>query len=204
MRANLPNGLPGGRRRAQIPAMAARVLHLVNRFYVGGSERQFIERLRRHPEGFEPRVACLELSGGNLDDFRALGLPQPEIFPLRRSLLRANTLRQIARLARYIRREGIQIVHGTEFISNLLGLFAARLGGARMVVSRVDLGHLRDGFGPWHRRVEGWVSRAADAVVANAEAVGALCIAEEGSAPGRTFVVRNGIDVERFDRRAAQ
>lgn len=184
--------------------MGIPVLHLVNRFYVGGSERQFIERLRRHPQGFDPHVACLELSGGNLDDFRALGLPHPEIFPLRRSLLRPGTLLQIARLARFIRRRGIRVVHGTEFITNLIGLLAARLAGARMVVSRVDLGHLRDGFGPWHRRLECWLSRAADGVCANAEAVRKLCIEEEGSAPGRTFVVRNGLDLDRFDRLAAQ
>jgi hypothetical protein len=49
------------------------VLHLVHRFNIGGAERQFIERLRRHPDGFAPVVACLELSGAMLDQVRALG-----------------------------------------------------------------------------------------------------------------------------------
>src|SRR5713226_9112431 len=57
------------------------VLHLVQRFYVGGAERQFIERLRAHPEGFEPVVGCLEVSGGNLADFRALGWASRISFP---------------------------------------------------------------------------------------------------------------------------
>ncbi len=68
-------------------ARVIRVLHLIHRFYVGGAERQFIERLRAHPQGFEPVVGCLEISGGNLADFRALGLGEPRLFPIRRSLL---------------------------------------------------------------------------------------------------------------------
>jgi len=32
-------------------ARVIRVLHLIHRFYVGGAERQFIERLRGHPRG---------------------------------------------------------------------------------------------------------------------------------------------------------
>jgi|SRR6266481_2202659 len=71
----------------RILARVIPVLHLVQRFYVGGAERQFIERLRAHPQGFEPVVGCLEISGGNLADFRALGLGEPHHFPLRGSLL---------------------------------------------------------------------------------------------------------------------
>ncbi|HEX4383729.1 MAG TPA: glycosyltransferase [Myxococcales bacterium] len=180
--------------------MPVPVLHLVSRFWVGGSERQFIERLRAHPPGYTPIVACLEMSGGNLDDFLALKLPAPEVFPLKGSLLQPNTFVQVARLARLIRKSGARLVHGTEFISNFVGLLAARLAGVPVIVSRVDLGHLREGFGERHRAVEKWMSRNADAVSANAEAVRRLCIEEEGSAPGRTFVVPNGLDLERFDK----
>ena len=175
------------------------VLQLVSRFWVGGSERQFIERLRAHPDGFSPVVACLELSGGNLEEFLSLNLPPPELFDLKGSLLQANTLRQVARLARLIRERGIRLVHANEFVSNFVGFLAARAAGVPMIVNRVDLGHLRDGFGPTHRRVEKWMSRHADAVCANAEAVRKLCIDEEGSRPERTFVVRNGLDLARFD-----
>lgn len=184
--------------------MSIPVLHLVSRFWVGGSERQFIERLRAHPEGFTPVVACLELSGGNLDEFLSLGLPRPELFGLRGSLLRPNTLVQVARLARLIRRRGVRLVHANEFVSNFVAFLAARAAGVAVIVNRVDLGHLRDGFGARHRRVEKWMSRQADAVCANAEAVRRLCIEEEGSAPDRAFVVRNGLDLDRFDALAAQ
>jgi len=184
--------------------MSVTVLHLVSRFWVGGAERQFIERLRAHPPGFSPLVACLELSGGNLDEFLSLGLRRPEAFDLRGSLRKPNTLIQVARIARFIRSRGVRLVHANEFVSNLVGFLAARAASVPIVVNRVDLGHLRDGFGPWHRRVEKWMSRNADAVCANADAVRRLCIEEEGSNPDRTFVVRNGLDLPRFDAAARQ
>jgi glycosyltransferase involved in cell wall biosynthesis len=182
-----------------VKRMGIPVVHVVSRFWVGGSERQFIERLRAHPAGYEPIVACLELSGGNLGDFRALGLSEPSVFPLRGSLLQPNTAVQVWRLARLIKRSGARVVHGTEFVSNFMALLAGRLAGVPVVVSRVDLGHLREGFGRRHRSVEKWMSRSADAVCANAEAVRWLCIEEEGSDRDRTFVIPNALDLTRFD-----
>lgn len=178
------------------------VLHLVNRFWIGGAERQFVERLRRHPKGFRAVVGCFEASGPLLEPVRALGY-EPEVFPLRGSMMQPNTAAQVARMAALIRAEGAKIVHGTDFTTNLLGLAAARLAGARAIVSRVDLGHLREGFGPWHRRLEKLNARAADLVVVNADAVREMCVREEGVKPENCVVVRNGLDLARFDRLAA-
>src|SRR5947209_20411953 len=66
------------------------VLHLVNRFWIGGAERQFVERLRRHPPGFRAIVGCLEASGPMLEQVRSFGY-EPEVFPLNGSMLRPNT-----------------------------------------------------------------------------------------------------------------
>jgi glycosyltransferase involved in cell wall biosynthesis len=183
--------------------MDIRVFHLVNRFWIGGAERQFVERIRRHPAGFEAVVGCLELSGPMLDQVRALG-HEPHLFPLRGSLLRANSIKQIARMAALIREQDVRIVHATDFNTNLLALAAGRLAGASVIVSRVDLGHLREGFGKWHREAEKWNARRADLVIANAEAVRELCIREERCRPERVLVVRNGIDLSHFDALAAQ
>jgi glycosyltransferase involved in cell wall biosynthesis len=119
-------------------------------------------------------------------------------------MLQPNTAVQVARLAAFIRAEGVRIVHATDFNTNFLGLLGARLGGAKVVVSRVDLGHARDGFGKWHRETEKLCSRFADLVVANAEAVRQLCIREEGVRRENCVVVRNGIDLERYDGLARQ
>ena len=105
------------------------VLHLVNRFWIGGAERQFVERLRRHPAGFRAVVGCLETSGPMLEPVRAMGY-EPEVFSLKGTLLQANTAVQVARMAALIRAEGIRIVHSTDFNTNLLGFAAARVSGA--------------------------------------------------------------------------
>jgi hypothetical protein len=135
------------------------VLHLVNRFWIGGAERQFVERLRLHPEGFSAVVGCLEPSGPMLAQVRALG-HEPVVFPLKGSMLQANTAVQVARIVALIREHRVRIVHTTDFNTNALGILAARLTGAKSVISRVDLGHLRSGFGKWHREGEKLISNA--------------------------------------------
>src|SRR5437868_10894050 len=102
------------------------ILHFLNRFWIGGSERQFVERLRAHPKGFEPVVACLERAGPLLQQIRDLGL-EPIEFPLGGSMMRANTAAQVARIASLVRDRGIPIIHATDFNTNLLGVAAARL-----------------------------------------------------------------------------
>ena len=179
------------------------VLHLVNRFWIGGAERQFVERLRLHPEGFRAVVGCLEASGPMLEQVRALGY-EPVVFPLNGSMMQPNTAVQIARIAKLVRKEGVKIIHATDFNTNLLALAVARLTSAKAIVSRVDLGHLRSGFGKWHREAEKLNARFADLVVANADAVREVCIKDEGCKPERVVVVRNGLDLTRFDSLAAQ
>ncbi|TMA21473.1 MAG: glycosyltransferase [Deltaproteobacteria bacterium] len=196
-------GTPMHTLRAAMLSTDVPVLHLVNRFWIGGAERQFVERLRRHPAGFRAVVGCLETSGPMLEPVRAMGY-EPEVFSLKGTLLQANTAVQVARMAALIRAEGIRIVHSTDFNTNLLGFAAARLSGAKSVISRLDLGHLRAGFGRWHRETEKLTARFADLVVTNADAVREVCIREEGVKPENCVVVRNGIDLESFDALAAE
>ena len=179
-----------------------RVLHLLSRFDIGGTERQLVERLRRHPRGFEPFLACSELYGKFLAPVRALGI-EPIVVPVR-GLAHPSAALAVARLAMAMRARKIDLVHANDFAMSVLGLAAARLSGARVIVNRVDLGHLRPGFGVAHRRLEAFAARRADLVCANAEAVRQVCIAEEGCDPAKVVVVRNGLDLARFDALAAQ
>ncbi|HWE23533.1 MAG TPA: glycosyltransferase [Myxococcales bacterium] len=179
------------------------VLHLINRFWIGGAERQFVERIRRQPPGFAAVVGCLELSGPLLEQLRALG-HEPHLFPLRGGLWRPSAAKQVARIAAVIRELDVRIVYGNDFSTNLLAYAAGRLAGAKVIVSRVDLGHLRGAFGKWHREAEKWNARHADLVIANADAVREVCIRDERCKPERVVVVRNGIDPARFDDLAAQ
>jgi glycosyltransferase involved in cell wall biosynthesis len=176
-----------------------RVLHLVDCLRVGGTERQLVGLLSH----FDRRrvaceVACLQRVGELLPELERLGHAAPE-FPLRGSLAQLNTLVQLARLARLARRARIEVIHAHDYYANLVGFALARLTGRPAIVSRRDLGHWLGGA---HRRLLGAVSRLADCVLCNAEAV-ALEVWQSDAVPTtRLCVVPNGIDPERFDAAA--
>jgi len=172
------------------------VLQIVNQFAIGGAEGQFVARVRRHPAGFRPVVACIRKQGPNLAAIEQLGLPVEE-FGLRGSLAQLNTGHQILRLAAFIAREGVRLVHANDFYANLLAVPAARLVGVKVIASRFDLGHW---YSRAHHVLEALASRSADAVYTNAEAVRDMCVAQEGIPAERVFVVHNGIELEQFDR----
>jgi glycosyltransferase involved in cell wall biosynthesis len=179
-----------------------KVLHLLSRFDFGGIERQLVERLRRHPRGFEPLLACNSLTGAFLGPIRALGL-EPFVVPWR-GIVHPTGALGVLRLAALMKSEEVDLVHANDYAMSVLGLPAARLAGVRFVTNRVDCGHLRPGFSPAHRKLEAFAARSSDLVCANADAVRKVCIEEEGCDPERVVVVRNGIDLARFDSLAAQ
>jgi L-malate glycosyltransferase len=172
------------------------VLQIANQFAIGGAEGQFVARVRRHPAGFRPVVACVHKKGPNLKAIEELGL-QVEEFGLRGSLAQLNTGHQVLRLAAFIAREGVRLVHANDFYANLLAVPAARLAGAKVIASRFDLGHW---YSRAHHVLEALASRTADAVYTNAQAVRDMCVGQEGIPAERVFVVHNGIDLEQFDR----
>jgi glycosyltransferase involved in cell wall biosynthesis len=174
------------------------VLQLINQFAIGGAEGQFVERVRCHPEGFRAVVACVNRAGPYLQTLRGLGISVEE-FGLRGSLAQINTGHQILRLAAYIERESIRLVHANDFYANVLAVPAARLAGAKVICSRFDLGHW---YSRAHHVVEALACRAADAVYVNAGAVRDMCVNDEGVAAEKIAVIRNGVDLAAFDAAA--
>ena len=176
-----------------------KVLVFQNRFRLGGQERQTVLNVRTMDRSrFEPVVACLHLDGEHLADLAADGI-RPVVFDLGRSMLRPNTALLVARVARFLRANGIALVHAQDLYTNVIGVAAARLAGVPSVVTRVDLNHAVTGY---KRPVLTWVSRMADRVLVNAVCIRDLAI-REGVEPDRIVVVRNGVDLEAFDRAAA-
>ena len=174
----------------------------MSRFDFGGTERQLVERLRRHPRGFEPLLACNSATGAFLEPIRALGL-DPVVIPWR-GIVHPTGALGVARLAALMVSRQVDLVHANDYAMSVLGLLAARLARARFITNRVDCGHLRPGFGVAHRKLEAFAARNSDLVCANADAVRKVCIEEEGCDPERVAVVRNGIDLSRFDSLAQQ
>jgi glycosyltransferase involved in cell wall biosynthesis len=177
------------------------ILHLVNILGIGGAEGQFVERLRwldarRH----RSLVATLRRVGPNLATLTALGM-EPKEFPLGPTLAHPRTAQVIGSIAALARRERVDLIHSQDFYTNLLAAPAAALCGAKLIVSRLDLAHWH---GPRRRHALAWATRAADRVWANAWAIEHQLVREEGTAPSRIAVIENGIDLRRFDERAAR
>lgn len=175
-----------------------RIAQFINNFHLGGTEGQALLLAQGLLDDFDVHLAALRLEGAHLATARALGF-LPREFPLAGSFVSPRTAWQVARLACWLRARGITLVHAHDLYSSLLAVPAARMAGARVVLSRLDLLH-------WQSRGQKLAlraaSRAADHLIANAEAIGRQLVREERLPRDRVTVIHNGIDLERFDARA--
>jgi L-malate glycosyltransferase len=167
-----------------------RVLHLLNSFEIGGTERQAVELLKRlDPERFDVQVAALHIRG---PFFRELAARYPTVqeFPLT-SFYNVNALRQVLRLSEFMRRERIDLLHTHGFYDGLLGVVAARLASqVRCIAAQRHL-KLSD------RRVHDWgtrtIHRLADRLLVNSEAIRDYLIEHYDVAPQKIALIRNGL-----------
>jgi len=156
---------------------------------------QVLELLRRLPPDFQIFVHALDATGPLLERTRQLGY-EPLIHALGPSLVHPTSLAEVVRLAQWLKTERIDLVHAQDFYSTLLGVPAARLAGVPVVVSRLDMVH-------WHGKARhvalAAATHAAHAVIANCDAVRDLVVHRDRVAPERVVVIRNGLDIDRFD-----
>jgi len=173
-----------------------KLLKMLTNFHIGGTERQVANlALGIDASRFDLHLACLRHSGELLEELETLQVPRPE-FRIGR-LYSPKTFWQAMRLARYVRRNLIQIVHSYGFYPNVFAVPAAKLAGASIVVASIrDTG---DALSPLQRRIQKMVCRLADCVLVNAEAIRQKLI-EQGYDAGKIVVIRNGITLSRFAR----
>jgi glycosyltransferase involved in cell wall biosynthesis len=185
------------REEARMAEDPLRLVQFTKSFHIGGTEVQVVELLRGLPSSYRVQVALLQDAGPLLGSVHQLGF-RPEVFPLNGSLARPNTALQVVRLAHWLRHERVELVHAHDFYSTMLVVPAAKLAGTKVVVGRLDLAH-------WHgkarRVVLRGLTRMADHVVANAEAIRHMLVEEEGMPADRVSVIPNGLDLTRFDAR---
>jgi len=171
-----------------------RILTFVSNFRIGGTERQFVLAAKHlDRRRFALHIGCFHRFGDFLDELAGSGLPVSEYTI--HSLYGLESMRQRLRLARYIRRHRIEVVHTYGFYPNLFAVPAARAAGARVVIASV-----RDSGDLWtrlQRLAQRAVLRLADHVVVNAHAV-ADVLAGEGYDPSRLSVIHNGIPARRM------
>jgi len=167
-----------------------RILYLLDALDgFGGTERQLLElighmdRMRFHPivvtlysmdKSYEAEFRRLRC------ETRCLGI---------RKLVSLGGLRAILKLGWQIWRQRINIVHTFFPDASILGTIAGRLGGARVVVGRRDLGYW---YTPRYHRVLRLLQRFADAYLVNSQAVRSAVSESEGVSLWRVQVIHNG------------
>ncbi len=172
------------------------ILHLIDCLFIGGGEMQMVDLLRRiDREKFRPLVGCLRKQGQLLPVLEQAGIPVME-FPVRGKLFYPRSLREILRLARFMRREGVKIVQTQDLYSHLVGVPAALIAQVPVVVTnRLDLGHTMK---RWHRRALKGLSFGITRVMANSEGVRTMLIEAEKIDPQRIELIYNGVDLDAF------
>jgi len=172
----------------------ARVLNVVPTLMCGGTENQFMALARTLDRTrFDVEFACLRRWGGFVDELLARNIPLTE-YPV--STFRSvAAIAQQARLTRHIRRRRIQIVHAYNFYGNVFATPPARL------VAPVVIASIRD-RAPYltkmQKRVQRYACQFADCVLVNADAVRDWLIGD-GYDASKIAVIRNGVDLARFD-----
>lgn len=170
-----------------------KMMKFVRAFFPGGTERQFTNvALALEPSRVAVHFGCLHRSGKLAEEIDGRGIP---VFDYDvRSFRNLGVLTAQFRLARDIRRHGIQIVHTYGFPSHLFAIPAAKLAGARVVASIRDMGVYLSSKERYAQRL---LCRLADQILVNASAIKDWLM-EDGYDGSRISVVPNGIDLARF------
>jgi glycosyltransferase involved in cell wall biosynthesis len=180
-----------------MPPNRIKLLKMLTNFHIGGTERQVVNlALGIDLARFDLHLASLQCSGALMRELEVLQVPRPE-FRIGR-FYNPMTFWQGMRLAHYIRKNQIQIVHSYGFYSNVFAVPAAWLAGKSFIVASIrDTG---DVLTPAQRRVQRLVCRLADCVLVNAEAIRDKLV-EQGYGPGKIIVIRNGITLAKFGKK---
>ena len=175
-----------------------RILKVVPTLMCGGTENQFMAlgRLLDRSQ-FDLEFACLRRWGPFVGELAQLRIPLAEY---RVSTFRSvQALAQQAKLARQIARRRIQIVHAYNFYGNVFAIPPARIAAPVVIASIRDRAPYLTAM---QKRVQRYACQFADCVLVNADAVRDWLIGE-GYDPSTIVVIRNGVDMSRFDQAPA-
>jgi L-malate glycosyltransferase len=175
--------------------MKPNILHMIDSFEQGGSERQALQLVRQlHESGRSGvRLACLQNKGSLRAEADRLGLGEIPEYPLT-SFYDRNFVTQLRRLARFLKENEIDVVHTHDFYTNIFGMTAAAMARVR---ARIAYKGETDGFRTaTQKRLERGAFRLAHRVVANSDAVLRQLISE-GLPAEKVARHYNGLDLKR-------
>jgi glycosyltransferase involved in cell wall biosynthesis len=174
------------------------VLLMARELNFGGSERQLCEMAKAlDPAKFAVHVGAFYSGGARAREVEARGIPVVEI-PVRSFKSPSNMWASARKLRRYIREQGIQIVHGFDPPTcAFLGLAAPFLRRATVLTSQRNYRNVRTrGL----RQILRISDKFTDGIVVNCEAMRRHLTQDEGVGAGGIHLCYNGLDAERFHR----
>ncbi len=170
-----------------------RLLYIIDCLNIGGTEKQLIEIINRLDHGkFDLYLCCLRDSGY----LHKLELNCNILVLELQSLLSFKGIGKLFNLSKFIRTNNIQIVQTFFIDANIVGTIAARLGGARVIISsRRDMVY-------WYTPVISIIYRTlkpfTTRYLANSCSVRDHVAEKEGISKDRIDVLYNGIDLSRY------
>lgn len=169
------------------------ICHIVLSLEPGGLENGVVNVINGlDPVEFRSSVCCLKRAG------EFAGRLRPGVSIAAMDLRPGNDPWLPLRLARLLRRSGVDIVHTRNAEPFFYGVVAARLAGVPAVV------HSEHGRvfpeKPWRGFAQRWLLRHVDAAFAVSEQLKADLVRELRLPAGRFEVLYNGVDVTRFQR----
>jgi glycosyltransferase involved in cell wall biosynthesis len=172
------------------------VLLLGDTLSLGGTEGQFAEvACRLDRSRWDLHVACVRAEGPLRARLEGAGLQPWSLGP---SSFRSPGLAvAILRLAAYLRRYAVRLVHCFDFYSNIVGVPAARLARTPAVIaSQRDMGDLRSRADQF---IHSMALALATHILVNSEAIAVRLSHTRLARQKRLGVVPNGVDLARFE-----
>jgi L-malate glycosyltransferase len=183
----------------RIPSInRTRILYVVTSLDVGGTETQMVQMAQRlDPRRYDVTVATLGAGGPLTEALQTAGIRILEV-PKRRTMLSFRAACQLIRMAWFIRREKIDVVHAHDLWGNLMAVPAAWLARAPVIISSQRNLATLSWYTPSRKKIIRRVHLLATFVIANSEASRRLLIEEFRIPSERVRVLYNGVDFERI------
>ena len=177
------------------PPASIRLLKVLPTLLCGGTENQVTSLSRAlDSDGFDLEIACMRRVGPFVTELTERRVPVQE-YPIS-SFWSAGAFSQQASLARHIVRRRTQIVHTYSFYGNVFAIPPAVVAGVPVIIASVrDRGLYLTPLQKWAQKQ---VCRLAHRILVNANAVKEWLL-EQGYPPEKIVVIRNGVDLSRFD-----
>ena len=155
---------------------------------VGGAEEMVLNLVRHLPDRYEPSVMCINQAGPIGEEIRRTGVPF-SVLGLTPGVSRPV---DVLRLRDAVGAAAPTIVHTFLLTGSLYGRFAAMMSGVPIVIgTEVNIYEKKK---PLHARVEHWLMRGTDAVIASAESVKDHYVTQVAADPGKVEVIYNAVD----------